>query len=457
MTTIKDFVDTIDAVGGSVFAVGGSVRDEFLGIKPKDLDVVVFQVPIEVIEDILRKMQVKFSIVGKAFGVIKARFSDAGEVDIALPRRESSTGPGHKDFTVECAPDIPLEEDAKRRDFTINAMYRNLKTGELVDPLMGQSAFKKNRFFYNQLRPTSPTSFLEDPLRILRGVQFAARFGMEFNALTRDQIREALPLLASISEERIALELEKLLVKAHKPSVGLQIMADMGIMKHVLPELVPLYTIDQPAKHHNANAFLHTLRVVDAVRPEINMRFAALFHDLGKATTFNRDEDGRITFHGHEGESFRIANEIIDRLKLFTREGFDREKVGRLIKNHMFSNGDKVTKRAIRRLIRKAGGPEDFQDLIQLRVADKIGGANPQTIWRHLEFLRRAMEIFNEQPAMSVTDLNISGRDLIAMGVPEGPRIGSIMRDLFSQVEGGLENTFPVLEVAALTLIKEGE
>lgn len=456
MTTIKEFVDVIDRCGGSVFAVGGSVRDEFLGLAPKDLDVVVLRVPPEVIEDILAHLPVKFDTVGKSFGVIKARFSDAGEVDIALPRREVSTGLGHKDFSVECAPEIPLEEDARRRDFKINAIYKDLKTGEIVDPLFGARAFDPDSMFFRQLEVTSETAFLEDPLRILRGVQFCARFGMVFSYRTTLLIRDALAGLDSISPERVSLELEKLLVKAPKPSVGLQIMADLGVLRHVIPELVPLFTIKQPAKHHNADAFTHTIRVVDGVRPNLNMRFAALFHDLGKATTF-ANEDGRITFHGHEGESARIADEVIDRLKLFTLEGFDREKVIRLVKNHMFSNNDKVTKRAIRRLIRKVGGPADFHDLIQLRVADKLGGANPHTIWVHLEFLRRAMEIFNEQPAMSVRDLAISGRDLIEMGVPEGPRIGNILRALFERVEEGTPNEFPVLTCEAASLIERGE
>ena len=428
--TIEKFAARIAALhNGEVFTVGGTVRDELLRIKPKDIDLVVTGVAFCSIEAVLKSLNVKHDLVGKSFGVIKAKMN--GEIDIALPRKEISTGPGHKDFSVIADPNVSIEEDALRRDFTFNAMYKNVLTGELIDPLNG-SADLKMRI----LRVTSPKAFAEDPLRILRAVQFCARFDLRVDSgMTMTTMVENAPKLKHISPERVALELEKLLVKSSHPSVGLKIMASSGVLKEVLPEVAALCNIEQPAKFHNADAFDHTCRVVDAVRPELNMRFSALFHDLGKKTTREINK-GRITFHGHESESARLSEIVIDRLKLFSLENFDRETVVSLVKNHMFSSNDKVNKPAIRRLIRKVGGVDRFQDLMQLRIADKIGGAHPETIFVHLEFMRRALDIARETPALAVTDLAINGRDVMELlNISPGPRVGVILRALFVLVE----------------------
>jgi len=442
LKSLKFFAEHINARMGRVYAVGGSVRDEILGYAPKDIDVVVFCVGYQEICNILKDMHVSFDTVGKSFGVIKAKLSE-GTIDIALPRKERSTGVGHKDFEVEFGSSVTMEEDAARRDFTINAIYKNVLTGELVDPLDG--VFDCAR---RVLRVTSREAFEDDPLRILRGIQFCARFGMRVDRhFTLGAMTEHSTLLRSVSPERVAMELRKLLVKAEKPSVGLQLMDEVGALEIVLPELWALKAIAQPAKFHNADAFHHTLRVVDAVRPDINMRVAALFHDLGKVGTKEIDSDGRITFHGHEAESARIGAQVIDALKLVTLEGFDKDKVLVLVKNHMFSNADKVSTRAVRRLVRKLGGPDMFHDLIQLRIADKIGGACPHTIYEHVEFLRKSLTIINETPAFSIGDLAVNGNDIMeVLALSSGPEVGVVLRALFEEVENDeLENDREVL------------
>lgn len=425
MATLKEFASKI---GNKAWFVGGCVRDKILGKRPKDFDIVV-ECSEEVLFNTLKEMGIPHDTVGKSFGVTKAKFSDC-TVDIALPRSDRSTGVGHKDFEVTLG--VTLEEDAKRRDFTMNAIFENVVTGEIRDPLQGKDDIEKKL-----LSTTSKNSFVEDPLRMLRAVQFAARFELRVDPYTAKDMKDNAKLINSVSAERSAIELAKLLL-ADRPSIGLNIMVHTGLAGHILPELVELYTVKQPAKFHDANAFDHTLRVVDAVRPDLNMRLAALFHDLGKATTF-KSENGNITFHGHEGEGVKMAETIIDRLKLFTLEGFDKEMILILIGNHMFSMEDKVTVPAIRRLVRRLGGIDRFHDLIQLRVADKIGGANVRTTWKHLEFLRRVLTVHMATPAPSLKDLAVDGNDVMqALGIKPGKRVGDILKKLFEMVEDDL-------------------
>lgn len=442
--TLKRFAEKVVQNHGSVFAVGGSVRDEIIGYPPKDIDVVVFGIGYREICDILDAMSAKFDTVGKSFGVIKANLAEGtvDTVDIALPRKEHSTGIGHKEFTVKFGSDISMKDDARRRDFTVNAIYKDVLTGEIEDPLGGNCDLQ-----HRILRVTSEDSFLDDPLRILRGVQFCARFGLVPDGVTLESMHSHAEGLRTISPERVALELRKLLVKAEKPSVGFRLMAAIGALEIVLPCLEALRAIEQPAKFHDADAFGHTLRVIDAVRPDLNMRVAAMCHDLGKVSTKEVDATGRITFHGHEAESSRIADQVIDALKLVTLQGFDKGRVLRLVENHMFSNDDKVSNRSIRRLVRKVGGVDAFHDLIQLRIADKIGGACPHTIYKHVEFLHRAVEIINETPAFAIRDLAIDGNDVMRiMNLRPGAAVGSVLKALFGAVENDeIENSRPAL------------
>ena len=212
---------------GRIFEVGGAVRDRLLELPVgKDRDYLVTGIPFDKLTGILTAYG-KVDLVGKSFGVIKfTQFTPDNQYtfDVALPRREFSTGVGHKDFAVDFDPNMPIESDLKRRDFTINAMARPLDSDELVDPLSGQADLR-NR----QLRMTSEDSFIDDPLRMLRAVQFAARFEFKIEPETFEAIKSNAHLMATVSAERIAEELTKLLERAARPSLGFHIMFNTGI------------------------------------------------------------------------------------------------------------------------------------------------------------------------------------------------------------------------------------
>lgn len=433
MTTLLNFAKRVKAAGGTCWYVGGCVRDKIIGLTPKDIDIVVENLSISTLL-LLDVLKAPYEEVGVSFGVIKAKFSfpdGVKTVDISVPRKEVSTGDGHKDFDIT-TNNVTLLEDAKRRDFTMNAIYENVLTGEIYDPING-----RKHLLDGYLEVTSRDSFKDDPLRMLRAVQFVSRFDLVCAENVRDCLTVCAPLVTAVSPERVAIELKKLLL-SDQPQAGLNLMNNTGLLRVVIPELDALVGMEQPGKFHNADAFQHTLRVVQSVRPDINMRFAALFHDLGKAKTKGINPDGQISFHGHESVGVDLANQVIDRLKLFTLQWFDREMVCILIGNHMFGMSDKNSPSALRRLVRKVGGIERMHDLVQLRIADKLGGAYPNTIWKHLEFFRKVMDAVHEVPAASVKDLKVDGNDVMnILNIDAGPRVGQILKSLFELVENG--------------------
>jgi len=240
----------------------------------KDRDYLVTGVPYDKLTGILRHHG-RVDLVGRSFGVIKFtqfRKEKSYTFDIALPRREHSTGLGHKEFEVDFDPSIKVEEDLTRRDFTINAMAIALDSDQLIDPLGGKLDLEHRR-----LRMTTPDSFKEDPLRMLRAIQFAARFEFEIEPDTLPAIRDNVALIDTVSAERIAEELNKLLVLAKKPSVGFRLMQQLGLLKHILPELEECVGVEQPGGFHAYNVFDHTLVCIDAAPQRLVVRLAALF------------------------------------------------------------------------------------------------------------------------------------------------------------------------------------
>ena len=231
----KSVQNAIEKAGGAVFQVGGAVRDAILGTSSKDLDVLVTGLDEEELVDILTKFG-KIDQVGKSFGVIK--FKPTGfdknddPIDIALPRVEKSTGKGHKDFVAVAGKKISLTTDLARRDFTINAIAKDLVTGKLIDPYDGQKDIKAKT-----IRMINPTAFVEDPLRMLRAVQFAARLGFAIEPKTLEEIKKQADKIQSVSGERVKEELDKLFAKSKKPSKGIKLLFDTGLAKHIFPEL----------------------------------------------------------------------------------------------------------------------------------------------------------------------------------------------------------------------------
>jgi tRNA nucleotidyltransferase (CCA-adding enzyme) len=428
------FIEKIHSEGGKVFEVGGTLRDSLLERPHKDRDLLVTGIPYPQLKSLLGKMG-RVLEVGKSFGVLK--FKSQGEeieYDIALPRKEKSFGKGHRDFEVQFDPNIPVEIDLGRRDFTINAMARSYETGEIVDPFGGQADLK-NRI----LKQVFSESFSEDPLRLMRAIQFAARFELTFDKTTYHSLCKNAPSIETVSPERIIDEVGKLF-KAQKPSVGFYLMKETGLLEHIFPELHRTIGVQQPNKIAR-DVFDHTMMVLDAARScedlgrpgDLEIMFASLFHDIGKPDTKAYDENlKRITFYGHQVVSTRMARKWLQKYRA-NMLGIDTENVLSLVYNHMFETKSFFSDKAIRRFIHKIGKDLIFK-LLDLRIADKKGGAFPDKFKGVLKLKERIIEEINRKPPFGPKDLAINGKDLMNLGYPEGPILGTILKDLVELV-----------------------
>lgn len=424
MIRLERLIKAIREKGGQVYLVGGPVRDSILGIAdPKDLDLIVCKLAFDELKAILQNYGSVF-LVGQSFGVIKFKPFDTDEAfDIALPRKERSTGLGHRDFAVDFDPWLPIETDLGRRDFTINAMAQEYSDGKIIDPYNGQ-----NDLTNKILRMVSPSSFPDDPLRMLRGIQFAARFNLAIESVTLAAMIEHAPLVKTISPERIAEEFNKLLLKAQKPSIGFRLMNQTGLLPHILPELAQTVDVAQPGGYHLWDVFEHTLQVIDHAPPKLIVRLAALFHDCGKPITRVLTDTG-ATFYGHDHVSRKMAEEALKRLR-YSNDIIDQ--VCLLVRRHMFSEA--AGEKGIRRLMNKTGSELIF-DLIELRRADTLAqgmGQDPNAVD---EYKQKVEEEIRKNNAFAIKDLAIDGNDIKeSLQLPEGPLVGEILKELLDQV-----------------------
>ncbi|HCU26013.1 MAG TPA: hypothetical protein DF383_13430 [Deltaproteobacteria bacterium] len=428
------FIDKIYHHGGQVYEVGGTVRDALLGQPHKDKDYLVTKLPMESLKQVLRAEGTLLE-VGKSFGVLKFKPRGGEDTfDIALPRTETSTGPRHRDYEVRFDEKLPVELDLQRRDFTINAMARECRSGQLLDPFGGEADLHKRI-----LRQVFSESFSEDPLRLLRAVQFSARFQLEIEPETLLAMRKHAALIETVSPERIIEEIGKLF-RAERPSVGFYLMRDTGLLHYVFPELEKTIGVAQPAKK-SGDVFEHTMKVLDASRNcsdldymgDLEVMFASLFHDVGKPYTVGYNEKtGKVTFYGHQIVSTRLTRKWLKKYRAGML-GIDPENVLSMVHNHMFETKSFYTDRAIRRFVHKIGKELIFK-LVDLRIADKKGGAYPNQLKGILRLKRRIQEEIDKKPPFGPKDLALNGHDLMKLGYPEGPTLGAVLRRLVEVV-----------------------
>jgi tRNA nucleotidyltransferase (CCA-adding enzyme) len=429
------YANALIGAGAELYEVGGPVRDRLMNREPKDHDLLCCSLSVDKVKSILAPLG-RVALVGKSFGVIKFRSDEApdSEIDIALPRRELSTGSGHRDFDVDFDPNLPIEDDLGRRDFTINAMAMRVPTGEIIDLFGGQEDLKAK-----VLRQVFPKAFEEDPLRLLRGVQFAARFGLTIEPKTWDSMVRNAHLIETVSGERISEELMKLML-APKPSVGINLMAECGLLKYVLPELEAIRGVEQD-KQPGDDVYAHTMRVLDAARGdeiiehpgEPELLFAALFHDTGKAKTAQfHAPSKRVVFFGHQVVSAKLARRWMGRMKLASC-GINVQRVQKLIENHMFETKAHYTDKAIRRFVAKIGKELIFK-LMDLRIADNRGGKHPSGTKGVARLRTRIRKELAKKPPFGAGDLAINGHDLMELGIPEGRELGRVLGELVEVV-----------------------
>jgi tRNA nucleotidyltransferase (CCA-adding enzyme) len=420
---------------GRIYEVGGIVRDRLLNLAPKaDRDYLVCGVPYQELSAILKKFG-KVDLVGQSFGVIKYTEFHKDEkytFDVSLPRKEFSTGSGHRDFEVSFDPDMAIEEDLGRRDFTINAMALPLDGGVLIDPLGGQTDLRQGL-----IRMVSPNSFPEDPLRMLRAVQFAARFKFQIEPETFSAMQKYAELIGTVSPERISEELNKLLVMADVPSYGFRLMQKAGLLKQILPELEAAVGVDQPGGYHAYDVFEHTMHAIDAAPRSLPIRLAALFHDITKPQAKRIVEDG-ATFYGHEKTGAKVAAKVLKRLR-YSNDLV--HSVSMLVDKHMFTTA--VTDKGLRRLIRRVG-IDLIYDLLELRRADIIAqgkGGNYDDVDQFEKDIRTEID---KRPPFGLCDLAVNGHDIMEkFELPESPLIGKVLNYLLEKVLDVPEDNVP--------------
>ncbi len=410
---------------GRLLLVGGVVRDMLLHERSPNVDVDYIAAGIEQAELIsLLEGMGRTDLVGKTFGVIKFRTPEGETVDISLPRSEFSTGPSHRDFNVTFDPTLPVEKDLERRDFTINSMAFDLATSRLIDPMGGRDDLEAKI-----LRVNREDSFIEDPLRILRGVQFAARFSLTVDGGTRRLMERDAHLIADVSPERIRDELNKMMLLASSPGSGFTFMHEAAILPYVLPELDETFGVEQN-EFHPDDIFHHSLKSCDLAARELHIRWSALLHDLGKKK-MKQVHEGRVVFYRHEVESAEIATRILGRLA-FPRQFVQR--VVHLIENHMFNITGEWSDSAVRRLIAKVGR-ENIDDLLLLRMADGASRDDGE-IDEEVEFARNRIEkIIEADSVFKREDLPIDGDDIMRItGIAQGPEVGALLDELLELV-----------------------
>ncbi len=435
------------AAGGRALVVGGWVRDRLRGEASKDLDIEVFGVAQDRLVSLLTPLG-RVEPVGQSFPVYKlVPPGGSAEIDVALPRRESKRGRGHKGFEVHGDPSMSIAEAARRRDFTVNAISWDPLTDTYIDPFDGRGDLARGL-----LRAVDARTFGDDSLRALRAVQFAARFVFALEEETA-QLCRRLPL-DDLPAERIWGEIEKLLLSASRPSIGFQLALELGIVRQVLPEMLPLAGCEQePEWHPEGDVWTHTLMVIDkarALNPDldrprlITVMLGAVCHDLGKPPT-TAVIDGRIRSLDHEQAGVAPTISLLDRLNVHTIDGFDvRQQVLGLVAHHLkpgaFRKAGNVGDGAFRRLAQKV----DLQLLARLARADCLGRAGDFDCSAMDWFLERARMLGVEHQAPAPLLL---GRHLLALGLSPGPRIGEILKQVYEKqldgeitsVEAGIE------------------
>jgi tRNA nucleotidyltransferase (CCA-adding enzyme) len=438
-------IDRILASGlpaGSLFAVGGRVRDEIrrevegVRVALKDLDYVVTGLSAPELEKRLKTLG-RVDLVGASFAVFKVTI-EGRTVDVALPRRERSVGSAHRAFEVESGPEIPIEDDLSRRDFRMNMIARSLPSGELVDPYAGQADIRARR-----IDILTEAAFEEDPLRMLRAAQFAARFAYTLTPRTAQAMRTSAHLVKTVSPERIADEFTKLLVQAPRPSIGFDLMRQTGVLQHLWPELLEGVDVEQNA-WHAYDVYRHSLETMDAVPPgDLILRLASLLHDIGKPRTKQGPH-----FYRHEQIGADMARSMLANMR-FSNEIVQTAE--HLVRGHMYVADPDLSDPAIRRFIRRVG-VQHLDRQFALRAADIAGSGLPKRDDSNERFQARVYAELARKPAFSVKDLRIDGSAVIAMMVNMGlaplgfrgdERVGNALQYLFEQVTDRPERNEP--------------
>ncbi len=484
---VLEIAKAIKEAGGQALLVGGAVRDMIMGVYPKDFDIEVYKLPPKKVEEIVNRFG-KVSDVGKAFGILKVFLKDGLDIDVSLPRTDSKIEAGHKGFEVKTDPYMSIEDAARRRDFTINSVAYDPLENELYNPFGGVEDIK-NRI----LRVTDPERFRDDPLRVMRALQFIGRFGLEIHKDTIPILREMTPQLKELPKERIGEEWKKLLLKAEKPSLGLEAGVILGVFRELHPEF-PLSIESSQGKKSppESDLWIYTLMSVDEaakiIRREelsekkaITIMLSVLCTDLGKAIP-ERFEEKDI-----QDKQKRWSEELVR--KFLSKIGIDnltKKKVIKLISHYLVPTklyieeivrGNKVKDGVIRNLAKEID-PATIQELVLVSEADHLGRGVfiepeiaeqlllPQDKFLPREWLikrARALKVEKSRPV----DLT-RGRDWLNFGYTPGPHIGVLIdlsnrlrdekdfsKEMVFQLVDGIEDPKEAIKILKAKLVQK--
>ena len=446
---IPEYVQTVARIltkeGFDCYLVGGALRDVVLGKEPHDYDLATSALPDEML-NIFPKSISTGAKFGTVIVLVQDRYKETHEVEVTTFRSESGYIDGRWPSNVKFVDEIDM--DLGRRDFTFNAMAMDLskmdmdgsedeKEGEIYDPFDGVGDIKRKLV---RAVGTPLERFKEDGLRAFKACRVASQLGFEIEKETFEAIKASIPIASKVSMERIRDEFMKMILDSPKPSVGIELMRQTGLLNIFIPELLEGVGVEQKLFHAH-DVYWHTLKTCDAAHDSVKL--AALLHDVAKPRT----DMGDGHFYGHDRMGADLAEKIMKRMK-FPRSEIERVKI--LIKNHMFYfphvkedmteeekeniESHRWSDAAVRRFIQRVG-EENIDDLFKLRMADAL--SNPATVFKPEEITllqKRISEVREQDMALKVTDLDVSGEDLMKLGVEKGPKLGIILNELLDMV-----------------------
>lgn len=453
LKSVKSFVDEYFQCFPA-YLVGGGVIDHLCGRVPKDFDIEIYGLSVDEISNILKESGLKVNLVGKSFGIIKVIYNNL-DLDISVPRTENKIGKGHKDFDCSFPSDISPKEAARRRDLTINSIFLDLHTLDIHDPWGGVNDFRNGI-----LKATDSSTFIEDPLRVLRVMQLLARKGRIVDLDTVDLCASMVDSFVDLPKERVFEEFVKLLMKSDCPSRGLRFLVDSNWI-FCFPELASLIGCEQnPEWHPEGDVWEHTLKVVDFAAKEkekldedwkLAFMFGVLLHDVGKPVVVSDD----FTCHGHDKAGEPLARCFMDRI---TNDKELIDKVVCIVGNHMRCGQLSFAES-------RQSGWKRLHNNLRLDVAASVSLCDSLSRYSD-EYIveidhepsRIALEYFDKFGTEPIKPI-LMGRHLIADGMKPGPEFGKILKMAYEiQIEEGISCPKTLLRLAMeVTLIRSAK
>jgi len=417
---VKTVAEILHKAGYESYLIGGAVRDQLLGKPAKDFDLTTDAKP----EDVMKLFK-RVIPTGIEHGTVTVMMGKL-PVEITTYRLDGAYSDGRRPDKVAYTPNIV--EDLKRRDFTINSIAYNIIKGDLLDPNGGLEDLNLGLI---RAIGNPEERFDEDGLRSIRACRFASQLKFEISDATLEGIQKSLHRIPGLSKERIFDEMVKI-IKTEKPSVSFQLFKETGILEILFPDLQNCIGVGQKGSHA-FDVFEHSIYSCDGVpASEVEIRFAALFHDIGKVKALTENPDGSIQFHNHEKISSRMAYHI---MKDYRFPNQFIKKICHLIEHHMFHYQEEWTDSAVRRFISRVG-EEHLSDLFLLRQGDIWGTeCRHRTNQNLIDFKGRIASIMEQEHAFRIKDLDIDGYRLNRLAkIPKGPKMGQVLEFLLEAV-----------------------